>query len=439
MAAAWATVDLAEGAVHLLTEATVPAVWRAYLAVVGAALHGFVHPPPAADGAAPAPPPAGRLTLRSLTHHKERLSAKYHSAHAHDPQRADNAAFHHYDEAQSRLAYLLFFVPRHARALAQALAAVGDPIAKDMAAAWQQKRPFAVASVGGGPGADLFGFLLYLAEHPSLSKFEFRQLRFSVLDLPEWRAAWKQFRHTLAPLFPGLSLSFQAADCTNPQAASMVPAGVDLLLLCNVLAEMQAAAEPFADFSKAAVARVRPGGHVLSLEPLQDAASTLKRRILCISKAEVRVLTTLSLSEPDGHETCMFKAAGPALVRCFKLWHLAKPRPGGSPPVLALAAPSTQQPAEAQLWRRTDHCAAAAAPAPAGPATDAAPQRRKKKNKKRRRSNSRPAGPPPDPSAAAPPTQPPSEGAAAVPGAKRRARKRHKASKPPNSGQPCAN
>lgn len=44
-----------------------------------------------------------------------------------DPQRADNAAFHHYDEAQSRLAYLLFFVPRHARALAQALAAVGDP------------------------------------------------------------------------------------------------------------------------------------------------------------------------------------------------------------------------------------------------------------------------------------------------------------------------
>lgn len=28
-----------------------------------------------------------------------------------------------------------------------------------MAAAWQQKRPFAVASVGGGPGADLFGFL----------------------------------------------------------------------------------------------------------------------------------------------------------------------------------------------------------------------------------------------------------------------------------------
>jgi len=340
---AWATVDFTAGTIHPDPGVRLPVAWQAYLAAAADTLRRAVKRPAA----------GGRLTFRSLLRHRELLTMRYHSHRAHDPSRAANASFHRYDAQCSRLAYLMFFVPRHARAVCQALS-LSDTVATAVADASAASRPYVVAAVGGGPGADALGLLLYLSEHPALKTQPNRPIHLVVLDLPEWRPLWRRLYKALRRLFLQLKAEFRPADCTKKASAALVPEGTDLLLMANVLVEMQVTHEPFTVFFTAALRRMAPGGLVVSLEPRQQAAATLKQRLLHVCRASLRSELSVELEAGDGRPTATFREAGPALLRALHTVRSPRTASKGkrAPQILVVGEPSSQQPCEVQVWQK---------------------------------------------------------------------------------------
>ena len=292
-------------------------------------------------------------------------------------------------------------MPRHARALAQGLGAAGPPLEAQVARAWAEHRPYTVAAVGGGPGADLFGLLLYVQESPALCQHPNREhgLHITTLDLPEWGPVWGPLQAAVTSHCPAVQVQFSAADCTRPEAASLVPADADLLVFCNFLAELQVLQSEFSDAFGAVLARVRPGGLILSLEPRQDAARALKAKLLLRYKARLRAVGPVrTLQRADPRPVATFRQAGSGLLRALRVPRARVPAGGGGPAkgkqrqaVLVVAERSSQQPAEVQLWRRA--AGPAGDPPGKGPGAEAGPgralggggARAKKRSKKRRR------------------------------------------------------
>ena len=190
--------------------AAIPPLWQFYFAVAERLLCSC----PSADVAFP-----------FLDANKQVMSDKYHGAKAPKDVNApnvDNSTLYKYHDELFRLSYFLAFVPSHAAMLCEALLRTQMHFADRIRKCSKKGKPLVVTSFGGGPVADLLGFLMFL----HVSGFaESIDVEFHVLDLQDWAPLWPHVQALLGDYFAKVQV---ALLCPSSNSFSFSALGIDL-------------------------------------------------------------------------------------------------------------------------------------------------------------------------------------------------------------------
>jgi len=207
-----------------------------------------------------------------------------------------NSTFFTYDDEGMRLAYYISRVPKHAVLIGKCLQAGREHIHRRLTEAAAEGRPFVVASFGGGPSSDLFGFLTYLDDTNwfALHAPKGLSIVFHVFDIGPWEPFWAHIAAALPPYYPSLEVHFHTADLASRESALLVPPETRLLLFSYFMVEMTPFADDFAAFFTALVSTVRPDALFVALESPTEAVIALRGRL----KAEAGLTVVLTQSDP---------------------------------------------------------------------------------------------------------------------------------------------
>jgi hypothetical protein len=210
---------------------------------------------------------------------------------ASDSAAADNSTFFTYDEEHSRMAYYTHRVPKHAVTIGKCLLISHKHIRRLLTEAAEEGRPFVVASFGGGPSSDLFGFLLYLDETdwgaggaPNVT------FVFHVFDLEAWAPFWSHIAAALPKYYPSIQVHFHTADLASPDSAHLVAPETQLLLFSYFIVEMTPFAEGFTAFFTALVATVRPDALFVAIDSKMETVSVLRGRLTAATELTVALM-----------------------------------------------------------------------------------------------------------------------------------------------------
>jgi len=218
------------------------------------------------------------LFHRYMEHH-ERPAGDTASASA----AAANTTFFTYDDENMRLGYLMYRVPRHSVVISKCLGAGHEHIHRLLTRAAGEGRPFVVASFGGGPSSDLFGFLSYLDTGP----FQGLPIVFHIFDMGPWAPFWTHIALALPRYYPSVEVHFHTADLADPKSASLVPPETQLLLFSYFIVEMTPFADGFTAFFTALVAAVRPDALFVVMDSHNESAVALRERLTAAAGLKV--------------------------------------------------------------------------------------------------------------------------------------------------------
>jgi hypothetical protein len=247
-----------------------------------------------------------------------------------------NSTFFTYDNKDSRMAYFVSKVPKHAVVISQCLEAGHEHILQLLTETAAEGRPFVVASFGGGPSSDLFGFLLYLERTVWHAGYlpQGWPIAFHVFDLGPWEPFWTHIAEAIPKYFPSVKVYFHTADLASSDAALLVPPETQLLLFSYFIVEMTPFADGFTAFFTALVATVRPDALFVAMDNQTAPATALRKRLR--EETGLTVLLKLSDLMCVSYLSLMPKfssARGPKWINATMILHLeiwkADRDPGG--------------------------------------------------------------------------------------------------------------
>jgi len=192
-----------------------------------------------------------------------------------------NSSFFTYDDEDSRMAYYMYRVPKHAVAIGKCLRAGHDHIHRLLTQAAAEGQPFVVASFGGGPGSDFFGFLAYLDRTGWLARGNPKRppIIFHVFDMGPWVDIWSHVTAALPRYYPSVKVHFHTVDLAAPDSARRVPPETRVLLFSYFIVEMTPFADQFTAFFTRLVGTVHPGACFVAIDSQTDAAVALRGRL----------------------------------------------------------------------------------------------------------------------------------------------------------------
>jgi len=199
----------------------------------------------------------------------------------------ENSGFFTYNNKNSRLGYFIYRVPKHSVLISKCLHASREHIHRLFTETAAEGRPLVVASFGGGPSSDLFGFLSYLDSTDWGAQFGPKgwPIVLHVFDMGPWAPFWTHIALALPRYYPSVEVHFHTADLADPDAASLVLPETQLLLFSYFIVEMTPFADGFTAFFTALVATVRPNALFIVMD--SNKAAALLGRLAATARLKV--------------------------------------------------------------------------------------------------------------------------------------------------------